>query len=608
MSQLALAVPGLAGAPGTAGPWLGILGPLRVLHQRGPVTLGPRKQQVALAVLLGHANSVVSVDTLVDAVWDETPPRTARKNLQVYMSGLRRLLGQARLAPRIIRQGHGYTLEIDPADLDWLVFERIVRDSRRLWQRADPAALARALDGALALWRGPVLDGLHGGPVIDGLAQRLEASYLTTFEDWAEAEVAAGGALGAVDRISGLARQHPFRERLRMLQMTALSQIGRRTEALGVFDEVRRGLAREFGLAPGAALAGLHQALLRDGQVADPRPPGEAVRRLASFSLLPRDLPCFTGREPATWELTGAFAAGERLAVLSGPVGAGKTALAVHAAHQLREQFPDGCFFARLRAPDGTARPLPEIVAGLWWAVPESAVGGAADAAEWQRWLATHRALVVLDDARREAEVRPLLPEAGDSAVIVTSWSRLTGLGPACRLPVPPLDLAQAVGLLGRIIGPGRVGRDPVAAGRVVVAAGLLPLGVRAAGDKLAALGHLPLAEYAARAGQAAALLDEPAVGEVTVRARLAQAARALPGAARAALPGLGRLPEPSFTLAAAAAALGLAEGAALRVLEILVEASILTVPGGEVVAHDVRYEMPALARAYARELPTARP
>jgi DNA-binding SARP family transcriptional activator len=606
MSQLALAA--APGAPAAAGPWLGILGPLRVLHQRGPVTLGPRKQQVALAVLLGHANAVVSVDTLVDAVWEESPPRTARKNLQVYICGLRRLLGQALLAPRITRQGRGYALEVDPADLDWLVFERIVRDSRRLWQRAEPAALARALGEALALWRGPVLDGLDGGPVIDALARRLEASYLTTFEDWAEAEVAAGGALGAVDRISGLARQHPFRERLRMLQMTALSQIGRRTEALGVFDEVRRGLAAEFGLAPGTALAGLHEALLRDGPAAGPRPAGEPARRLASFSLLPRDLPCFTGREAGTGALARAFAGGERLAVLSGPVGAGKTALAVHAAHRMRGQFPDGCFFARLRAPDGTARPLREIVAGLWWAVPESAVAGAAGPAEWRRWLATRRALVVLDDARREAEVRPLLPEAGDSVVIVTSWSRLTGLGPACRLPVGPLDPAQAVHLLGRIIGADRVDRDPAAAGRVAAAAGLLPLGVRAAGDKLAALGHLPLAEYAARAGQAAALLDEPASGGVTVRARLTQAALGLPGPARSALPGLGRLPGPSFTLADAAGALGMDEAAALGVLETMLEASILSAPASEVVAHAVRYAMPALTRAYAREIAAARP
>jgi DNA-binding SARP family transcriptional activator len=589
-----------------AGSAFGILGSLQVLSQGRPVALGPRKQQLALALLLANANSLVPVDTLIDALWEDSPPRTARKNLQVYICTLRGLLGAGRSRPRITHRPGGYCLDADAAELDWLLFERKVADSRRLWQGGQPAVLAALLAEALRLWRGPVLDGLRGGSVIDAVAQRLESTFLTTFEDWAEAEVAAGGALGAIDRIASLARQHPFRERLRMVQMTALAQIGRRTEALGVYDELRRSLARDFGLAPSAALMAQYEALLRDGVPAPPRrPAGEPLRRLAALSLLPPDLACFTGRESCLRDLSEAFTDGERLAVLAGPVGVGKTTLAVRAAHLLSSQFQDGCCFVRLRGEDGTPRPLPQVMSQLWWAAPESGPAGQpADVAQaWQRWLATHRALVVLDGARREAEVRPLLPEAGESAVIVTAQSRLTGLGPAYRVTMPPLRLDEAMDLLRRIIGRERVDRDPPAAERIVRAAGLLPLGVRVIGDRLAALGHVPVHEYAPRVVSAAVLLDEPTAGGLTVRDRLARATGDLPAAARAAFPALGRLPRPVFTLAEAAGVLSLGEAAALQVLEIMLEASVILAPDSEVVAHAVIYQMPALAHAYAREL-----
>jgi DNA-binding SARP family transcriptional activator len=595
---------------GDAGPELSfrILGALQVLDQGHPVMLGPRKQQLVLAVLLGHANRPVSVDALIDALWEDRPPRTARKNLQVYICTLRGLLGATPARPRITHQAGGYALEVAPAELDWQLFERRVRDSRPLWSREDPAVLARALAQALALWRGPVLGGLRDRPVIEAAAQPIESSLLTTFEDWAEAEVAAGGALGAIGPISGLARQHPFRERLRMTQMTALGQIGRRTEALAIYDELRRLLAREFGLAPSQALMTVYQALLRDDAATQIRPQVGPLRRLASLSLLPHDLAAFTGREAATTELTAAFAGGERLAVLAGPVGVGKTTLAVHAAHELRGRFPDGCFFARMRAADGSPRPRPRVLAQLWWAVTES--GTASPPAElgesWQRWLATHRALVVLDDARGESEVRPLLPEAGDSAVIVTSRSRLTGLGHAYRVTVPPFSVAEALDLLRQITGRQRVDRDRPAAERIVTAAGLLPLAVWGIGHKLAALSHVPLPEYAGRMSDDAALLDELTAGDVTVRDRLAAAAGDLPAAARTAFGRLGLLAGPLFTLAEAADVLGLDHGAATRTLETMLEASVIAVPDGEVVAHAVVYEMQALAHAYARELALA--
>lgn len=589
--------------------WLGILGTLQACHDGRPIALGPRKQQLVLAVLLCHANCLVPVDVLIDALWGDCPPRNARKNLQVYVCALRGLLGPSRSRERIIHQAGGYLLQAATDELDWLMFEQRVRSSRQLWLQ-EQAVLARELARALALWRGPVLDGMHGTPVIDAAVRRFESRLVSAFEDWAEAEVGSGGALSAIDEISNLAQQHPFRERLRMVQMTALCQIGRRTEALGVYDELRRGLAREFGLSPTGALTAFYQALLREGEAAPIRPAGQPLRRAAAFSLLPRDLADFTGRDNCTAELAAELAAGERLAVLTGPVGAGKTTFAVHAAHQLRDGFPDGCFYVRLRVDDGGPRPLPLVFSQLWSAVLESGTsGGQGDCGElWRRWQATHRALVVLDDARTEREVRPLLPETGESAIIVTSRARLTGLGSACRITLPPLSMPDAMELLRRIIGARRFDRDPRSAERILMASGLSPLAVRMVGERLAALGHVPLREYLARIGCYAALLDELTAADATVRTRLREAVDDVPEPARSVIPLVGMLPAPLFTLAEAASVLRLEEGATLRALEILLETSVLTTPAEEVVAHSVVYEMPALTYAYARELAAAGP
>ena len=238
--------------------------------------------------------------------------------------------------------------------------------------------------------------------------------------------------------------------------------------------------------------------------------------------MLPREAPGFTGRaECARLLMTGLAEGTGQLTVVTGPLGVGKTALAVHAAHRVGDSFPDGRFFARLRDDDGTLRPPQEVIAQLMRAAgpgprrhqdhPHQALQDQDPAAwrAWQPWLAGRKALVVLDDARRDSEVRPFLPEAGDSAVIVTARSRLAGLD-AHRVTVPPLTTTEAVALLGRVAGAARVAADRRAAERVVWPP-VTPLGVRLAGERLAVLRHLTLAEYANRLASASSLLGGPA-------------------------------------------------------------------------------------------------
>ncbi len=580
-----------------------ILGSLRACDQGGPIEFGSPKQRLALSVLLCNANRLVSVDILVEALWDDSPPLAAKKNLQVHICALRRLMGVQLLSPRITHKVGGYILEVDEAQLDWLMFEQKLRDSQHLWRREQLRARARVLAEALQFWRGPVLDGMRDNSVVDAAAQRLEDRVVTTFEDWAEAEVATGGAAGAIEQITNLALRHPFRERLRIVQMTALSQLGRRTEALGIYDEVRRSLAAEFGLSPSTALTALYETLLREGEAA--RSIGQSPAQLPAFSTVPRDLANFTGRQIFTRQIVAALAGGERLAMVTGPVGIGKTTVAVHIAHQLRLRFPDGCFFASLRADDGRLLSPRQIISELWCAVMESGPAGRRGGSPelWQRWLATRTALLVFDDVRRESEVRPLLPRIGNSVTVVTSRARLTGLGMAFRIILPPLSVAEAMDLLSNIIGPERVDRDRGSAERIVKAAGLSPLGVRIIGDKLAALCHVPLHEYLGRVDAAPSVLDELTAGDLTVRARLAGAVEDLPAAVREAFTFLGRLPEPLFTLDEAAGLLRLEVADALRVLETLLEANVISVPPAEADARSVVYRMPVLAHAYAREL-----
>jgi DNA-binding SARP family transcriptional activator len=590
------------------GLWFGILGPLLVLRGGRAMDLGPPKRQLVLAALLCHANTPVGVDALIDALWDGRPPRTARKNLQVYVSSLRIQLPAAVDGPRITHRQDGYLLRADADELDWLAFERRAASARRPGQaRCDQILRGQTIAGQLGcavdLWRGAPLAGMRTVPLIDAAARRLEDRLLTVFEEWAEGEVAAGAAVTAIDRISEVSRDHPFRERLRLAQMAALNQLGRRTEALAVYDELRRSLARELGLSPGAALARYHQSLLAEDSPGRSAAASGGPAWLAEGALLPRDPTAFIGRAEATRDLMHALTdGGERLAVLSGPVGAGKTALAVHCAHRLGEQFPDGRIFVRVRGDglDDALDWLVRAVAAAGWPVRNGDARGC-----WQHWLAGHRALIVLDDVRRESQARPFLPEVGESAVIVTSGLRLAGLGDACRLPVPPLRAGEAEEMLGRIIGRDRVAADRRAAERIVGAVGLLPLGVRIIGDKLAGLPHLPLREYLDRLARPPGLLDELAAADPTIRERLNEALDDLPHASRLALPHLARLPGPRFTLAEAASAISAAQDDTtdtIRILEALVEASVLTAPAAETTARTVVYELPPLMRAMAAQ------
>lgn len=584
-------------------PRFSVLGPVSAEAAGRALPLGPLKQRVVLAVLLCQPNTPVSIDALTDAVWGDDPPRTARKNLQSYVATLRKTLAEVGAADRLTLRPGGYRITVDASELDSLRFQALARAGREAASDGDAELAARLFDEARGLWAGPPLAELDFLPVVRAAAERLTARYLGVCEDWAEAALAAGRPREVAEVLGELVEEHPLRERLRAAQMTALHRSGRRGEAMAVFDEVRQCLSRELGLSPSPLLESLYRAVLADAG----DQPGRTVRRPVP-SNLPADIADFTGRRETLVELLEAATADHAApCVLTGPTGVGKTALAVHAAHRLTDEFPGGRILVRLRDSDGAPRPTAAVSAellahtGIRDDAPDDP--GLA-AARWRDWMADRRVLLVLDDAPDEAAVRPLLPGAGRGCVIVTARTQLAGLAPAHRVQVPTLSPAEALELLGRLSGTGRVLCDRPAAERIVTACGLLPIAVRAAGLKLAMLRHLPLADFADRLADPRTLLRELAVGDLDVRSPVADAWDRLDERHRSTLLRLARLPlQGWFTADEAASALGAGADVTRRELELMIEAGAVISPESEVAAHAAVYSLPYLTHLYAREI-----
>jgi YVTN family beta-propeller protein len=251
-----------------------ILGPLEVEDDGRVLPLGGSKQRALLALLLLHANQVVSRDRLIDEVWGDRAPKTAAAALQGYVSGLRKALG----ARRILTRAPGYLLQVEPNDLDLGSFDRLARAGREALANGDAERASQMFAEALALWRGPPLADLDVAPFAYAERLRLEESRLTAIEERIEAELALGRHAAVVAELEALVAGHPLREKLRGQLMLALYRSGRQAEALQVYQEARRLLVGELGLEPGTALRSLQQAILNHESALEPRPHTTAAR------------------------------------------------------------------------------------------------------------------------------------------------------------------------------------------------------------------------------------------------------------------------------------------------------------------------------------------
>ncbi|MEV3984151.1 BTAD domain-containing putative transcriptional regulator [Nonomuraea sp. NPDC049758] len=594
--------------------WFGMLGPMDVRVAGRPLALHGPRQERTLAALLLDADRVVTVDQLVDVVWEE-PPASARRQIQDLVTRLRRTLADAGAAPGLITtQRAGYLLRPGERGLDARTFESLTVAARQT-ARADPAGAVAGYREALSLWRGPFLAGVRGR-AFEGAARIWQERRLAAVEECLALELSLGRHHEVTAEALTLVEQHPYRESLVELLMRALHGAGRLADALDAYRALRRRLADELGLDPGAGLRRLHDTLLRSQTV----PAAPASGHVAA--MLPPGVYGFAGRAAELARLDALLAAaGEQpaavvVAAVTGTAGVGKTALAVHWAHRVRDRFPDGQLYVNLRGFDQSGRPMTPVEAmrvfGDALGAPANRVPATPEAwtGLYRSLLAGRRMLIVLDNARDAEQVRPLLPGAPGCLVLVTSRDQLPGLVAAegaHPLRLDPLSVPEARELLARRLGGERVAAEPDATAEIIDRCARLPLALaviaaRAAthpGFPLAAIaGELP-AVHACQNGDLDANLDAfDADGPGTqVRLVFSWSHQGLSGGAGRLFRLLGLHPGPDLSLPAAAGLAGLPVARARPLLGELCRAHLLSqhVPG--------RYSFHDLLRVHAVEL-----
>jgi DNA-binding SARP family transcriptional activator len=587
-----------------------LLGPLVVRSGGAPVLVPPGKQRAVLAVLLLNAGHVVGLDELTRALWGDEPPLSARVIVQNNVGRLRKVLGGR---DRIRTLPGGYVITVAPGELDLARFERLLTQARTAAGRQDWRASAASAAQALALWRGEPLADTGARALSLRELPRLTEMRLRTVETRVEADLHCGRHREVIGELRGLAAEHPLRERVHGLLMLALYQDGRQGEALAAYRQARRGLVEELGAEPGAGLRELHQRILSGDPslAAGPAPGGQDACR-----VVPRQLPAgirhFTGRTSELAALTtllGDGAEGPAAVIISaidGTAGVGKTALALHWAHQTAERFPDGQLYVNLRGYD-LYQPLraTDALAGLLHALGERGqdIPPAEEdrAARYRSLLAGRRMLVVLDNARSAEQVRPLLPATPSCVTVVTSRDSLAGLvarDGAVRLDLDLLPPAEAAGLLTALIGE-RAAADPDAVMRLAGQCCRLPLALRVAAELVTAWPATPLADLVTELADQQRRLDLLAAGEdarTEVRAVFRWSYRCLDADAARAFRLAGLHPGPSLDRYALAALAGTGLRQAGELLQVLARAHLIQPAGPG------RYGMHDLLRAYAAE------
>jgi DNA-binding SARP family transcriptional activator/tetratricopeptide (TPR) repeat protein len=627
----------------------GLLGPLVVRAGDVPVVVSASKQRVLLAALLLRANEVVAAAELAEAVWEGCPPETARVTLQNYVKRLRHVLGPAGYE-RIVTRPAGYVIEVGPGELDVARFSEL---------RAGGLAAARAgaweaavgqLGAALELWRGQPLADVPSQVLAVAEVPRLAGMRLETAEARIDAELHLGRHHEVVGELQALTAAEPARERLHELLMLALYRSGQQAGALAAYRLARRQLIDKLGIEPGPGLRELNQKILRSDRALLPAPPapsaapaapapaaaaGRAAARPASdgaaasgngggrvASMLPAGVAGFAGRSAelaALSAMPGRGGAPVLITAIGGTAGVGKTALAVHWARQHAAWFPDGQLYANLRG-FGPADPLPAAEALRAFldavGVPAAQIPASLDGrrAVYRSALAGKKILILLDNARDPAQVRPLLPASPTATVVITSRNDLASLvvtDGAQPITLDVLTDTEAHQMLAQRLGPPRLTAEPAAARELITLCARLPLALAITAARAAAHPTLPLSALATELRNASTRLDALATTHHTTSDQATHTTSDEATDARAVLswsyqqlaPPTARTfrllalhPGPDITAPATASLTGTDPPHATRQLRELTRGCLLTehTPG--------RYALHDLLRAYATE------
>jgi DNA-binding SARP family transcriptional activator/Tfp pilus assembly protein PilF len=640
-----------------------ILGPLEVQVDESWNGINAPKWRTVLALLLLQAGQVVSTDHLISEVWPEEQPARASNSISIYVLRLRRLISDPEGRVLVTRYP-GYQLLVTADDIDAGRFARLASEGRTALSAGQSQRAADLLDQALGLWQGSrALADVPASPLVSAEAGGLEEARIEALELRIQADLDCGRQAQVVAELRRLLVDHPIREGMWALLMRALYSSGRQAEALGAYAQAREVIADELGVEPSAELRQLHEQMLQadagsgrpgsatkttaadspfaawlSGPQAMPSaatqagpgesPPGAATAAAAGpadagpaypaaaplplLAQLPADIPDFTGRVGHLQNLRDLLSGPRRpdspgavvVAAVIGAGGLGKTTLAVHAAHLLRPHYPDGQLYANLVRPNAPPVPPGDVLArflrDLGVDPGRIPVGEEERAAQYRSLLTDRRVLIVLDDARDAAQVRPLLPGSGSCAVLVTTRNRMPDLAGSRFIDLDVLDSAEALDLFASIIGRGRAAAEPEATDDVLTACAGLPLAIRIAGARLAARGGWTVRNLARRLSDERRRLDELKTGDLAVRACFEVSFASLPRHdaddvdPAHAFRLLGTWQGRTIGLPAAAALMGQSEQNVADALEDLVDAQLLQSPAPD------RYRFHDLLRAYA--------
>ncbi|MFG1702449.1 BTAD domain-containing putative transcriptional regulator [Nonomuraea sp. M3C6] len=538
-----------------------IMGPLEVHDDNGrDRTPTVPKHRDLLAMFLMNAGRPMTVERLRRLLWPREGGDRSDSLVRGYVGELRRLVGK----DVITTVSGSYVLALGDGQLDVDRFRLLVDKG--------------AYEEALGLWRGEVLEDVdpEGERWLETrpLREELEELRLLALERRVQADLDAGRHRELLAELRRLTKQHPMWQRFRGQYMLALYRSGRRVDALAAYAVLRDQLDGGHAIEPDSELQLLYHRMLHD-DVSLHVSAGPPV-------LLPPDVTGFTGRADLLDRVVGGQV------VVHGQAGAGKSALAVHAAWRQRESFPDGILYADLRETTAPAAVLEDFL--RWLGCPAQAIPASLEQRErlFRTYTANRRLLVLLDNAAGEAQVRPLLTSC---PTVVTSRSPLGGLTGARRLSVGVLDDGDALDLLIR--SSGRLAHEAMR--RLARFCGGLPIALRIAGSRLAARPEWTVDYLVGLLEDEHERLDGLHAGDQTVRSVFAIGFDGLPEPARRTLRGLGALSAPDFADWVTEQLGGHAEA--------LVDAGLLETYGVD-VAGQVRYRLHDLTRLFAREQP----
>ncbi|GAB3908581.1 BTAD domain-containing putative transcriptional regulator [Kibdelosporangium lantanae] len=569
-----------------------LLGALEVRRGADVLPIRSSKLRVLLATLLLSPRRTVPLETLIERLWGDEAAPTARSTLHVYVLRLRRLLEM----PDLIRTGpNGYILDVPDDQVDIGVFGDLVARSR---EAATPLARWELLTEALALWRGAALADVPSESIQRNVVPRLVEERLQAVERRAEIGITLGMHEKLVAELTELTVTYPLRERMWLLLLDSLWRSGRNAEALVAYQRVRKLFADELGVDPSDALQRLHLRILADD---GPVPAAQPVVRPAQ---LPPDVRAFAGRAELVTTLLGELTAGGMpLALVTGPPGVGKTALAAHVAHLVKDQFPDGQLYVNLHGYSAVP-PVSEtvVLSRFLHALGVPGDRHPADVEDqtnlYRSLLADRRVLVMLDNTSGPDQVRRLLPGQPGCAVLITSRDDLRGLialDGGRLVPLEPLLADESTAVLADVIGQDRVADEPDAVATLVDQCAGLPLALRIAGANLRTRPHQPIAAYVADLGRGRLnQLRVPGDENTAVQATFDLSYARLDPNSAALFRRLSRAPGPDFSVPVAAALMACPVDQAARLLDTLAARNLIFASGQD------RYQMHDLLREYA--------